>query len=205
MIVKKIPTDGYASNCWLLVSGGEAAIVDPSAPPEAVRGAVGDKNVRYIILTHGHFDHMLSLGETREEYGAPLLIHRGDADFLTDPAKNLFLPFFGKKTVFAPADRLLGDGDAISLGDETVTVVHTPGHTPGSASFLSGGVILTGDTLFFDSVGRTDFPGGDAGTLARSLAALSALPGALRVYPGHGPDGALSKIKEINPYLRCEL
>ena len=201
MTVRRIPTRGEAGNSYLLISGGEAALVDPSAPPEAAIPLLSGARVKYILLTHGHYDHILFLDEAKKAFNAPVLIHGGDADFLSDPEKNLFFPFFGEDVTFEPADDLLEDGDEIVIGDGAVRVMHTPGHTPGSVCFLFGKSALTGDTLFRMSVGRTDFPGGDRATLNKSLKALASLPPDVTIYPGHGPASTIGAEILANPYM----
>ncbi len=204
MFVRQIPPVGEGANPYLLISGDEAALVDPSVPHEDVIPLLGEARVKYILLTHGHFDHLLYLSEAKKEFSAPVLIQGGDADCLSDPVKSLFLPFFGKRTTFDPADGILRDGDELVLGKETVRVMHTPGHTPGSVCFLCDTFVLTGDTLFDMSVGRTDFPGGDPATLKKSLSALSKLDPSLTLYPGHGPATTLERQIRLNPYMNGE-
>ncbi len=205
MEIKRIPTAGMAANSYLLVSGNEAAIVDPSAPPDAVEKLLGGGTVRFVFLTHVHFDHVLTLDETRRAFSAPLLVHVGDADALSDPGRSLFLPFFGERKTFAPADRLLNDGDGIELGSETLKVVSTPGHTPGSVCYLADTFIVTGDTLFARSIGRVDFPGGDSREMSRSLRKFRELDGSLTIYPGHEDPDLLSNVLKFNPYMNGEL
>lgn len=207
MKILRIPTGGDASNSYLLVSGTEAAAVDPSADPDAIIEAAGERNaeIKYIILTHGHFDHMLSLDDLRDRTGAPVLIGAGDGGFLTDPTLNLFCQALGQNTAFAPAERLLSDGDEIKLGEEKLTVLSTPGHTPGSCCFTFDGGLITGDTLFHMSVGRCDLPGGDGKELKASIERLKTLPPDLTIYPGHGPISTLEKQTTLNPYMNGAL
>ena len=206
MEIIKIPSDGYAANSYLLVSGDEAAIVDPSAGPDSVRSLLGDGiAVRYILLTHCHFDHILTLEESKSAFSAPLFVHSGDADALSDPMKSLFLPFFGKRKTFAPADRILNDGDRLELGAGSLKVISTPGHTPGSVCYLADTFIVTGDTLFSRSIGRTDFPGGDVREIYRSLKKLGELDGSLTIYPGHDAPDTLENVIKYNPYMNGEL
>ncbi len=205
MEIKRIPTDGMAANSYLLVSGNEAAVVDPSAPPGEVEKLLGGRTVRYILLTHCHFDHVLTLDETRRAFSAPLLVHEGDAGALTDPRSSLFSLFFGERKTFDPADRLLNDGDELELGSECLKVVSTPGHTPGSVCYLADTFIVTGDTLFARSIGRTDFPGGDSREIFLSLQKIGELDGSLTIYPGHEGSDLLSNVLKFNPYMNGEL
>ncbi len=206
MEIKRIPTDPGSANSYLIVSENEAAIVDPSAPPEEVEKLLGAGTaVRCILLTHPHYDHVLTLDETRRAFSAPLLVHEDDADALFDPVKNLFLSFFGERKTFAPADRLLKDGDVIELGSGSIRVISTPGHTPGSVCYLADTFIVTGDTLFARTIGRTDFPGGDYRAIFRSLQKIRELDSSLTIYPGHENSDLLSNVIKFNPYMNGEL
>ncbi|MBR3423310.1 MAG: MBL fold metallo-hydrolase [Clostridia bacterium] len=205
MEIKRIPTKGMAANSYLLVSGNEAAIVDPSAPVSEVEKLLGGARVRCILLTHCHYDHVLTLDETRRAFSAPLLVHEDEADALSDPKRSLFRTFFGMGKKFAPAERLLKDGDELPLGGESIRVISTPGHTPGSVCFLADTFVVTGDTLFAESIGRSDFPGGDRAALFRSLEKLKRLDGSLVIYPGHEDSDTLENVIKFNPYMNGEL
>ncbi len=187
----------FAANSYLLEDDGHALIVDPSSSASSILrriqadGCVPDG----ILLTHGHFDHILSIDTLRLAVpGLPLYIHRADAPMLTDGDKNAFTAFFGQSRTWQEADAELVDGQMLRVGQATVRVLHTPGHSPGSVCFLceAAHALLTGDTLFADNVGRCDLWGGDMATLRRSLAALGRLDGTLTIYPGHGEDSRLS-------------
>lgn len=185
----------FESNSYLLCEKGEAILVDAGADPDRVRTVLSEKGLTLsaIVLTHGHFDHALSVDALREVYGAPLLIHEADAEMLGDGEKNAFATFFGRSRAWKPADRTLAEGDEITLGDKTLTVLHTPGHTRGSICLFGDGVLLSGDTLFASGYGRYDLYGGDEKVLKASLARLSSLPAGIVVYPGHGGVSALDK------------
>ena len=197
--------DGFASNCYLLTDDAQRAaiLVDPSTDPKALlqRRKKPLPPLRCIVLTHAHFDHMLCLDAWRRETGAPLAVHRDDAPALSNPTYNLFLLFTGKNTVFEPADLLLKEGDALPCAEESLRVLHTPGHTPGSICLAAGGLLLTGDTLFAGDIGRTDLPGGDTDALRLSLRRLGALSGNPLLYPGHGPSSFLQRERNDNPYM----
>lgn len=185
----------FASNCYLAVSGGEALVVDPSVSVSAILGELSAQGAacRGILLTHGHFDHMLSLDELRRVFpDVPVYIHRGDADFLTDGEKNAFSFFFHEERVWQRATHELADGDEIALGDEIIRVIHTPGHTPGSICLYCGeNDLITGDTLFDGGYGRCDLAGGSFTSLVESLKKLSTLPEHLIIHPGHGGTARL--------------
>ena len=201
-----VPGGGYASNCYLIFDRltGEGAVVDPSSDLDAVMVAAGrvGASVTKILLTHGHFDHILNLKPLRETTGAPVYVHADDAACLTDARRSLFLSFLGRNVTFLPAEHLLRDGDTVAVGSETVTVLHTPGHTSGSVVYAFGGALLTGDTLFAGSVGRTDLLGGDSDALERSLCRLMELPDDTVIYPGHGGRSTIGHEKSTNPFLR---
>ena len=198
------------TNCYLAVdeTSREAALIDPGDEAERLKAAILSKDVRVttVILTHAHFDHILALEELRDFTGAPLCLHRNEAAVLSDGWANLTDRFSDRPVVCRPAERLLEDGDRIGVGSSYFTVLHTPGHTPGSICLLNeeGTELISGDTLFRESIGRYDFPGGDYETLTASLkriAALSDTVGDLRVLPGHGPSTRLSHELTYNPYL----
>ena len=163
MKIVRIQAEGYGSNCWVLIDeqSEEYAIIDPSATGEAFldfieKRGMKKENLKYILLTHGHFDHIFGADEIRDITGAPLCIHKADADFLTDSDKNAYRYFFREDLVMRPCERELSDGDVLYLGQEEIKVVSTPGHSEGSVCFFVGDVIFTGDTLFDRSIGRTD-------------------------------------------------
>lgn len=177
----------------------DAAIIDPDGSADSVRALLEKENLRLamILLTHGHFDHIGSVSQLRVAYGAPVYIHRLDADMLGDAQKNLSL-FLGDVAVKAGApDGYLEDGQRLTLGKTAIQVLHTPGHTPGSCCFLWNGGLYSGDLLFRGGVGRTDFPGGDAGQLSQSLRRVLRLPPQTPVYPGHGEPTTVGEERNL--------
>ncbi len=196
---------GWASNCYLVIdgTGNHAVLIDPSSSPEKISERLADGGITLdaILLTHGHFDHMLTLDEVRAKTGAPVMLGRRDGDCLTDASRSMFLRFNGTDTVFAPADRLLDDGDEIPFGDCVIRVLATPGHSGGSVCYVVGEAIFSGDTLFEGDIGRYDFPDSSYAELRASLARLSALDGDYRIYPGHGNATRLSTEKQENIYM----
>ena len=155
------------------------------------------------MLTHGHFDHIGAVKYLREELNAPVAIHAEDADCLNDDSKNLSfymgMDIGGQGT----ADIMLKNGDKLYVGDITLKVIHTPGHSRGSVCFLSSRAVFTGDTLFHGSIGRSDFPGGDFKELINSINnKLMVLDDNCIIYPGHGPVSTIGREKVINPYIK---
>lgn len=204
----RIPADGYGANCWIIIDEetGEFALIDPSPTGAAFeefleKRGLCKKNMKYILLTHGHFDHITGADEIRDASGTPLAIHEADADFLTNSDKNAYKYFFREDLIMRPAEIILHDGDVLPLGKSEIKVVSTPGHTEGSVCFFVGDNIYTGDTLFDRSIGRTDLVGGDQGKLEESLRKLIALDRDYNIYPGHGSVSTLYKQIKFNPYL----
>ncbi|RLI26669.1 MAG: MBL fold metallo-hydrolase [Candidatus Hecatellales archaeon] len=206
MKVKTVVVGPVATNCYVVwcEEEREAIIVDPGWDAEKILEAVREEEVevKYVVNTHGHMDHIGANDQVRRAFNAPLLIHKLDAEALGEPELNLSMFFWSEIRVSRP-DRTLEDGDEIVFGRVRLRVLHTPGHTPGSICLLGEGVIFTGDTLFAGSVGRTDMPGGSFQRLVYSLKhRIMPLPDGLKVYPGHGPETILGYEKRVNPYLK---
>ncbi len=193
------------ANCYIIGCDKtkEGAVVDPG--DEGMRilkrlEALGLK-CKYIILTHGHADHITALKQVREATGAEVLIHTKDADMLTNPKLNLSM-MLGMVLRFEAAERLLEEGDKIQVGKITLEVIHTPGHTQGGITLKVGDALITGDTLFAGSVGRSDFPGGSHKVLINSIKTkLLVFPDETKVYSGHGPATTIGHEKRYNPFL----
>jgi glyoxylase-like metal-dependent hydrolase (beta-lactamase superfamily II) len=188
----------WSSNCYALISRGadgqnHAAIVDPSATAQNIVAFLDDKQARleFIILTHGHFDHILELDKLRSLTGAPAYIHKNDAEMLGNGRKNAFSLFFGGELSLSDADSFLDGGEVLTLGNEQIEVISTPGHSRGSICLLCPDFIITGDTLFANGYGRYDLYGGDLATLRESLISLKKYPSSLRLYSGHGEESTL--------------
>lgn len=202
MNVQTFVTSLMDANCYVLWSGKEAFIVDPAGAGEKVLRFLEERELKVvaIINTHGHGDHIAANEFFRRKTAAPLLIHNADKEYLSDDRLNL-ASFVGRKLRFQEADRLVEDGDTISLNGEELMVIHTPGHTPGSICLFGTGFLLSGDTLFKGSVGRTDLPGGSGKKLEKSLVTIARLPLDTVIYPGHGERTTLKDEIADNPYL----
>ena len=206
MKIRNLFPGSWGSNCYLVEDNGEALIVDPSASASAILRAVQEAGCTPvgILLTHGHFDHIMSVDTLREaEPTLKVYIHEADAPMLTDADKNGFSFFFRQDRVWNAADVLLKAGDEIKVGNATLTVVHTPGHSPGSSCYYcaEAGVMFTGDTLFSDNIGRCDLWGGSYATIRRSLLSLRDYDGSITIYPGHGDEEKLFRALNNTMYI----
>lgn len=193
----------WASNCYIISDSSHAAVIDPSASARAIIDYLKNNNLTldFIILTHAHFDHVLSLDSLREATGAPCYIHKDDAESLGDGRKNAFYTFFGQDKRYKSAERTLSHGDILKLGNVDLKVISTPGHTKGSICIWAEDKLFTGDTLFSDSYGRCDLYSGNARELRTSLRSLRSLNGNLTIYPGHGMESKLSHALDVVEYL----
>ena len=206
MEIQTLTLGHLESNCYIVTDdqSGEIAVIDPGFLQRSLINAVtkAKDKIRLILLTHGHFDHLMGAAGVKELTGARVAIHALDADGLSDPRKSLAVHaganFYKKQTPLAP-DILLSDGDVLPLGSLRFQVLHTPGHTAGSVCFICSDVIFSGDTLFYESLGRTDFPTGSYEALAGSFKKLAALPGDYRVLPGHYEETTLAHERRYNP------
>ena len=190
------------ANCYLAASDGKALVFDPGDCAERIIETAkrNGLDITAVVLTHAHFDHIMATNELVELVHAPVYIHRGDLQALYEPSLNLSglgagVDYTIDKTIEVIA---LSEGDTVSVGSECFTVMSTPGHTPGSACFVCGDIIVTGDTLFAGTIGRTDFPGGDSGVMRRSLTRLRELSGDYTLYSGHGAQTTLERERKHN-------
>lgn len=200
-----IPVPPLATNCYLLIdkATNQAAVFDPGSAAQRIYdlAAEAGAEIAAIINTHGHWDHVGGNIELRQLSGAPIMIHADDAEMLSQPELNMS-PHFHVQGRGGTAARLLREGDSIEVGGLSLSVIHTPGHTPGGICLVCEDLLFSGDTLFQLSVGRSDLPGGDEDELMDSLAQkLRPLPGNLRVLPGHGPESRLEYELKYNPYF----
>ncbi len=207
MFLKTLVVGNIGTNCYLVgcPETKKAAVIDPGGDGSHILSVLNQAGyqVEYIINTHGHIDHIGSNKKIKDATGAQLLIHKEDAEYLTNPTKNLS-GFMVSRTAGPAADRLLAEGDMIEIGDTVrLEVIHTPGHTPGGICLKTGDVIFTGDTVFAGSIGRTDLPGGSYEIIIKSIREkLLTLAGDYQLLPGHGPATTLREEKVSNPFLR---
>lgn len=205
MIIKDLTVGPIMANCFILgcETTKEAAVIDPGDESNRILMALAGLKlkVKYIINTHGHFDHVGANRKMKDATGADILIH------------SLDVPMLGHLSASAsawglhaddspPPDRTVKDGDEIKIGNIILKVIHTPGHTPGGISLYSDGCVFVGDTLFAGSIGRTDFPGGDFDTLISSIRKkLFILGDEVRVFTGHGTETTIGDEKRLNPFV----
>ena len=206
MILEKLAVGPLASNCYLVgaEANKEGIIIDPGAEANRILKRVDDLGleVKLIVLTHGHKDHVGAVKEIKEAIDAEVAIHTDDAESLQ--MRQPLIEQLGLSVHPSPSpDRLLKDGDSLNVGDLHFLVLHTPGHTLGGICLFGDGVVFSGDTLFNLGIGRTDMPGGNYVQLLNSIhAKLMVLPDSTVVYPGHGPQTTIGNEHQTNPFLR---
>jgi hydroxyacylglutathione hydrolase len=207
MLIETIVVGPLGVNCLILgdKQSNEGVVVDPGADAEMILAAVArfGLKVKYVINTHGHFDHVGCNRQVQEQTGAELLIHEEDLVLLSHAASSA--QKYGFKVQDSPApSRYLTDGLRLDFGRRSIEILHTPGHTRGGCSLLlrAEQVVITGDTLFAASVGRTDLPGGSHEQLIASIKTkLLPLPDDTVVWPGHGPSTTIGRERRTNPYI----
>ena len=201
-----IMDDGFETNTYIVTceETGETAVVDPSLPEESLVEKLKDKNVKYILVTHGHYDHIGGANFVKEKTGAKVVVHKEDEEMLLDGNKNEYNNNYDDEMVPVHADILVEDGSELPFGNTKIKVLHTPGHTKGGVCYLFNDdrVMFSGDTLFRLTAGRTDLYGGDARTELMSLAKIRELEGDYTVYPGHDSSTTLDFERQYNRYMR---
>ncbi|MCD6185865.1 MAG: MBL fold metallo-hydrolase [Deltaproteobacteria bacterium] len=204
MLIKNLTVGPIMANCYIVgcEETGEAVVIDPGAEADIILLSLAESKlkVKYIINTHGHFDHVGANKRLKEATGADILIHPLDAPMLADLAENAAA--WGLTSDNSPPpDRTVEDGDTVSFGNITFKIIHTPGHSPGGISIYSDGCVFVGDTLFAGSIGRTDFPGGSHETLIASIRnKLFVLEDDVKVYPGHMGMTTIGQERRYNPF-----
>ncbi|MBE0616573.1 MAG: MBL fold metallo-hydrolase [Proteobacteria bacterium] len=206
MILDIRPVGMIQANCYILgdEETREAVVIDPGGDTPLLLKSIEARQLKpvAILATHGHFDHVEGLASLKRATGAPVHIHKGDLPLIQGLTGQGLM--FGVRVESAPApDVFLEDGDTIGFGGYTLQVLHTPGHSPGSVSYLVDKSVFVGDLLFSGSIGRTDLQGGDYDTLLHSVRTrIFTLPDDTVVYPGHGPATSVSVEKRTNPFFR---
>jgi glyoxylase-like metal-dependent hydrolase (beta-lactamase superfamily II) len=203
MIIKSIAVGPLQANCIIVADdvSKKAIVVDPGDESDRIVGTIREMGltVEVVVCTHGHFDHMGVVGDIKNQTGARVAIHRDELE-LYNGAKDM-AAFWGQSLDAPPSpDMLLAEGDTLTIGDLSFSILHTPGHSPGGISLYAGNTVITGDTLFKGSVGRTDFYGGDKDKLKQSFRRLMALPEDTKVFPGHGPETTIGREKRENMF-----
>jgi len=193
----------FETNTYLIwdTDTKDALLIDAAAPDQVLVNDIkkSDLKLKYLFLTHGHGDHIAGNEMIKNQFNPQIGIHALDAEMLTDPLKNLS-NYWNYNVISPEADIIFKDGDTFHVGKSELKVIHTPGHTRGGVCFLIENLLFSGDTLFAESVGRTDLPGGDYKTLLKSIDKLFQLPDSIKVYPGHGPVTTVEDEKIGNPF-----
>ncbi len=208
MIFTTFPVGPLDVNCYILgcEKTNEAIVIDAGGDSNKIVDFLNEKSLKlkYILCTHSHFDHISGNFDLKNSTGADILIHKNEADSITNISSSAMLFGINIKNS-PPADKLLEHGSVIEVGEEIVLdTLHTPGHSLGSSSFILRGypVVFVGDTLFAGSIGRTDLPGGDYNTLIKSVKEhLFTLPDNTKAFPGHGPETTIGYEKKYNPFF----
>ena len=205
MILKQLVVGPLAANCYIVGSEAskEGMIIDPGDEAGVIlrNGKDLGLEIRFIVLTHGHIDHIGALKEVKEATGAEVAIHTDEAKSLPEQSLSKLLGLSYPTPL--PPDRLLKDGDSVDIGDLHFLILHTPGHSPGCICLLGQEVLFSGDTLFNCGIGRADLPGGNYSQLMNSIhTRLMTLPDNTTVYPGHGPETTVGAERSGNPFLQ---
>jgi glyoxylase-like metal-dependent hydrolase (beta-lactamase superfamily II) len=204
MQIGRIVVGQLEVNCFVVSdeATSKALIIDPGDEVERISEAIDSGRLKpeFILCTHAHYDHVCAAGDLKKAYGAPLVMHEGEADTYAS-TRRLCVSWGYEPEDFPPPDRTVTDGETVTLGSLTFRVIHTPGHTPGGICLFGEDVLFTGDTLFRGSVGRTDLAGGDMQALLSSLEKLLRLPAGTRVLSGHGEETTIGREAAANPFL----
>ncbi|SES73418.1 Glyoxylase, beta-lactamase superfamily II [Natronincola peptidivorans] len=206
MFLEKVIAGVYGANCYVIADEktNEAAVIDPGGDADKIMEVLqkNELDLRYILLTHGHGDHIGGVQELKEKTNAPVYVHKGDLNLLQDKNKN-YSALMGGPVIEMTADSFLEDGSVLTLGDLKLKIIHTPGHTRGGVCIHVNNNVFTGDTLFANSIGRTDLVGGDFDIIIQSIKEkLFTLDDDSIVFPGHGPASSIGIEKTTNPFIK---
>jgi len=205
LIIKELAVGPIMANCFIVgcENTKEAVVIDPGDEVDKILFSLAESKlkVKYILNTHGHFDHVGGNKQLKDATGADILIHALDAPMLNQIAASASAWGLSNENS-PPPDRTIEEGDNISFGNIILKVIYTPGHSPGGVSFYTDGYVFVGDTLFAGSIGRTDFPGGSYEVLTSNIhKKLFALGDDVRVFTGHGPETTIGTEKRHNPFV----
>lgn len=207
MIIKQFILGPIEDNNYLLIDeeSKEAVLIDCTEESSAIEKVISETGakLKYILLTHGHFDHILGVNSFKEKYPDCIVCAHEDDKMLFDTIEDFAARFgVGQKVEIQKIDSYIKDGDIIKFGENDIKVIHTPGHTMGGVCYLVGNNIFTGDTLFYESVGRTDLPGGSFAQIKSSIESrLFTLDENIKVYPGHGMSSTIGHEKNNNKFM----
>jgi hydroxyacylglutathione hydrolase len=205
MILETAEVGKVQCNCYVVGCDKtkEGVIIDAGGDADIIEELVKRNGlvIKYYLCTHGHFDHVEGLSDLLKKYKAPILLHEADLPLYSDlPGQGSIFGMLLEPTPLC--NHFVKDGDKLAFGELEITVLHTPGHSPGSVSYRSGTLVFTGDTVFAGSIGRTDLPGGSYEQLITSAREkIMCLDEGTRLYPGHGPATTVGVEKKHNPYL----
>lgn len=201
MIVKSLVVGPLENNCFIIADENtkEGLVVDPGDEPDRILDLINKNsfNIKYIVCTHAHFDHVGAVPDLKKETGAKLVIHRDELEIYKSTKDQAAIWGYELDPLPEP-DMFVSEGDKIEVGDLKFEILHTPGHSPGGICLYGEGILITGDTLFAGSVGRTDFYGGDMEKLKRSFRRLLSLSDKIKVLPGHGPETTIGQERTDN-------
>jgi len=209
MFIRQIEAGKFAVFAYLISgdSGGEGLVIDPADEIDAILGIAAQHriDIKYIVNSHAHVDHIMGNAEMKRKTGAKIVIHEDDAPFLTQTPRSMLAMFGGRPS--PPADQTVKNGEILRAGDFSLKVLHTPGHSPGGICLYGNGAVFTGDTLFVGGLGRTDLPGGSWQIMFESIRTkLLTLPDETIVYPGHNygpsPKSTIKQERLFNPFLK---
>jgi glyoxylase-like metal-dependent hydrolase (beta-lactamase superfamily II) len=195
-----IPQGYFGANMYLLNFSGKGVIIDPTVSFDRISEKLAKNGIEiaYILITHAHFDHFITIDDWVRNTKAKVCVGRLDAKALSDSRLNCYRMFFGEDKGYYGAYKAVSEGDTIDIDGNLIEVIETPGHTVGSVSFKIGDAVFVGDVVFAgNSIGRCDLPGGDLDTLIKSIRKIAALPENTKIYSGHG---STSYVKEIKTY-----
>jgi len=206
MLIDRVVVGLLQTNSYIVFDkySNKGVVIDAGGEPRKIMDRIREREIEIegIYATHCHFDHILAVRELKEALGCKFYVHRADEEVLKRSVEDVEL-YLGVSSFDPPKpDGYIDDGDEIRIGRNILKVLHTPGHTPGSVSYVFDGGVFTGDTLFAGSIGRTDMFGGDIELLVKSVVEkLFKLPDQYAIYPGHGPTSTIGIEKKFNPYV----